>query len=168
VFAVLVFNLPALGALLLAGGVFAAAELGGYSAWRLVAGFGIMAIAGAALELKPAWRPRYFWIIPAWLVGLVGAGIALIDMKREVAGYVALGVAGAGVIAMTIYAAMRKPGGKWLMGVVGASTIVAGFQVIGYARPEWKHPVLYVVNAIALVAAIVCGVKLHRVRATSG
>jgi uncharacterized membrane protein HdeD (DUF308 family) len=89
-------------------------------------------------------------------------------MKREVAGDVALGVAGAGVIAMTVYAAMRKPGGKWLVGVVGASAIVAGFQVIGYARPEWKHPVLYVVNAIALVAAIVCGVKLHRVRATSG
>lgn len=164
---VLVFNLPALAVLVAAGGAFAAAELGGFSAWRLVAGFGIMAIAGAALELKPTWRPRYFWVIPAWLTGLVGAGIALLDMHEDVPGYIALGVAGTAVLGLTAYAVARKPGGRWLAGVVGASAIVAGFQVIGYARPEWKHPVLYAINAIALVTAIVCGVKLYRARATA-
>ncbi len=161
--AVLVFNLAAGALLVLAGGAAGATYALGQEPWAIVAGFAAMTLAGAALELRPAWRPRYFWVIPGWLTGLAGVGGVLVD-KQLTAGYVVLGVAALLVVAQIGHAIARKPGGKWLAGVVGASSIVAGFQVIGYARPEWKHPVLYVVNALALVAAIACGVQLYRAR----
>lgn len=162
----IVFNLAA-G--IIAALAFAAAAIAfalGKDPYWLVAGFGTMAIIGAALELapKPAWHPRYFWIVPAWLIGLVGLGAALIDAVDSTAGYVTLGVAGVGFIAVLVHASITKPGGKWLAGIVGACAIVVAWQWVGYARPEWKHPVLYGVNVVAMIAIVVCGVQLFRSR----
>lgn len=159
----LVFNLPALAVLVLSVGAFA---LGHYTAeaYELVIGFGAMTLVGAALEVKDAWRPRFFWVIPAWTAGVAGVGAALLDIGQTVPGAIAIAAGSAIVVALVARAIVMKPGGKWLAGLVGATCIVAGFQVIGAVRPEWKHPVLYVVNAIAFIAAIACGVQLYRAR----
>ena len=37
-------------------------------------------------------------------------------------------------------------------------------HVVGYFAPEHKHAVLYVVNAAAVIGAIVCAVKVYLVR----
>lgn len=93
---VLIFNLAAGTVAVLAIAVGAATHYTGYQPYWLVAGFAAMTAIGGALELHPkaAWHPRYFWIIPAWLTGLVDAGFALHD-AFDPAGYVTLGAAGA-------------------------------------------------------------------------
>jgi len=163
---VIVFNLGAAVAAVVAIAAAVVAHFAGSDAYWLLAGFGTMTIVGGALELapKPSWHPRYFWIVPAWLVGLVGSGAALYETVDPTAGYVTLGVAGVAFLAVLAHAFLTKPGGKWLAGLVGAGAIVSGFQWIGYARPEWKHPVLYVVNGVAMLAIVVFGVLLYRTR----
>jgi hypothetical protein len=163
---VLVFNWAGLVVLATAIAAWVIPQLVGEDALRLIAGFAAMTVAGIALELqpRPSWRPRYFWIIPAWLTGLGGTGLALDDLGYATIGYVVFGAAAAATAALLGYAIVKKPGGRWLLGVVAASTIVIGFQIIGYARPQWKHPVLYGVNAVALVAVVFCAVKLYRAR----
>jgi hypothetical protein len=163
---VLIFNLSAGAVLALSAATWGAVQLAGFERYRLVAGFAAMAILSILLELqrRPAWRPRYFWVVPGWLAGLTGEGLALRDAGSPVPGYLTLGAAGAAFVALIVHASIRRPGGRWLAGLAGAGAIVIGFQVIGYARPEWKHPVLYGVNAVALVAGIFCGVQLYRAR----
>jgi len=162
---VLVFNLAAGVAAVVAIAAAVIAHYAGSDGYVVLAGFGAMTIVGAALELapKPSWHPRYFWIVPAWLVGLVGSGAALYSVE-PIAGYVTLGVAGAALIAVLVHAYLTKPGGKWLAGLVGAGTIVSAWQWVGYARPEWKHPVLYGVNGAAMIAMVVFGALLYRSR----
>jgi len=163
---ILIFNLAAgaVGILAILGGVIA--HYAGFDRYSLVTAFATMTIVGGALELHPgaAWRPRYFWILPAWLIGLVGSGAALHDAVDPIAAYVTLGAAGAAFIAVLVHAYLTKPGGKWLAGLVGAGAIVTGWQWVGYARPEWKHPVLYGVNGAAMIAMVVFGVMLYRSR----
>lgn len=163
---VVVFNLAAAAVAILGVAAAAAAHYAGFPPYFLVAGFAAMTVIGGALELHPTstWHPRYFWIIPAWLTGLVGLGLALHDAVGPVPGYVTLAAAGAAFVGVLVHAWLRKPGGKWLAGIVGSGAIVTGFQLIGYYRPEWKHPVLYVVNAAALISMIFCGVQLYRAR----
>lgn len=163
---VLIFNLAAGAVAAVAAAAAAAAHFAGFDRYWLVAGFAAMTVLGGGLELhpRPSWHPRYFWIVPAWFVGLVGLGLALHDAVDPTAGFVALGAAAAAFLALTLFAIIRKPGGRWLAGVVGAGAIVSGFQWIGYARPEWKHPVLYGVNGVALVSMIFCAVQLYRAR----
>lgn len=163
---VLVFNLSAGAVLVVSAAVALIANAVGLELGPLVAGFAAMTIVGGALELqpKPSWRPRYFWIVPAWLIGLTATGIALLEASATTAGYAALGAAAFGFVALIAYAMIRKPGARWLAGLIGASTIVTGFQLLGYFKPEWKHPVLYAVNAVALVAVVWCSVKLYRAR----
>lgn len=163
---ILIFNLAAGAVAVLAIAIAAGTHYTPYQPYWLVAGFAAMAVIGGALELHPraAWHPRYFWIMPAWLTGLAGAGLALYDAVGPTAGHVTLAAAGAAFVAVLVHAWLYKPGGKWLAGIVGAGAIVTGFQLIGYYRPEWKHPVLYVVNALAMIAMVVCGVQLFRAR----
>ena len=163
---VLVFNLAAGAVAVLTIAVAAITHYTPYQPYWLVAAFGAMAVIGGALELhpKPTWHPRYFWIMPAWLTGLAGAGLALHAAVGPTAGYVTLAAAAAAFVAVLVHAWLYKPGGTWLAGIVGAGAIVTGFQLIGYYRPEWKHPVLYVVNAVALISVIFCGVQLYRAR----
>jgi hypothetical protein len=164
---VLVWNLPALGTIVAGGFGFLAGHLGGLSdGWAFVVGCATLTASGFALEVHPNdnLRPRLFWVVPSWFTGLVLGGGALLELGRAEAGYVTLGVAGIVVIALVARAIAGKPGGRWMAGLVGALAVVTAFQLVGYYRPEWKHPVLYAVNAIALVAAIVCGVMVHRAR----
>lgn len=163
---VLIFNLSAGAVLSLSAATWVAVQLAGFDLYRLVAGFAAMALLSIVLELqrRPSWRPRYFWIVPGWLAGLTGEGLALRDAGSPVPGYLTLGAAGAACVALIIHASLRRPGGRWLVSLVGAGAIVTGFQVIGYARPEWKHPVLYAVNAVALIASVFFGVQLYRAR----
>lgn len=163
---VLIFNLSAGAVLALSTATWIAFQLTGLDQYQLVAGFAVMALLSIVLELqqKPSWRPRYFWVVPGWLAGLTGEGLALRDAVGPVPGYLTLGAAGAAFVALIVHASTRRPGGRWLVGLVGAGAIVTGFQVIGYARPEWKHPVLYGVNAVALVAGILCAAQLYRAR----
>jgi hypothetical protein len=166
---VLIFNLSAGAVLALSAATWIAVQLAGFEPYRLVAGFAAMTLLSIVLELprKPSWRPRYFWIVPGWLAGLTGEGLALHHAVGPVPGYLTLGAAGAAFAALIVHASTRRPGGRWLVGLVGAGAIVIGFQVIGYARPEWKHPVLYGVNAVALVAVVLCGVQLYRARSAA-
>ncbi len=163
---VLVFNLAAGAIAALAVAAAAIAHVAGYDPYWLLAAFGTMTIVGGALELapNPSWHPRYFWIVPAWLLGLVGSGAAMFETVDPIAGYVTLGVAGAAFVAVLVHAYLTKPGGTWLAGLVGSGAIVSAWQWIGYARPEWKHPVLYVVNGAAMIAMVVFGVLLYRSR----
>jgi hypothetical protein len=163
---VIVFNLSGLIVLAAAIAAWVVPQLIGEDALRMIAGFGMMTAVGAALELQPRarWRPRYFWIVPAWLAGLGGTGLALLDHGQTTVGYAAFGVAAAITAALLGHAIVKRPGGRWLLGIVGAASIVIGFQIIGYARPAWKHPVLYGINAVALVAVVFCSVKLARAR----
>jgi len=163
---VLIFNLSAGAVLALSTATWIAFQLADLDRYQLVAGFAVMAVLSIVLELqrKPAWRPRYFWVVPGWLAGLTGEGLALRDAGSPVPGYLALGAAGAAFVALIVHASTRRPGGRWLVGLAGAGAIVMGFQVIGYTRPEWKHPVLYGVNAVALVAGVFCAVQLYRAR----
>ena len=163
---VLVFNLSAGVVLALSTATWIAFQLAGLDRYQLVAGFAVMALLSIGLELqrKPSWHPRYFWFVPGWLAGLTGEGLALRDAGYPVPGYLTLGAAGAAFVALIVHASTKRPGGRWLLGLAGAGAIVMGFQVIGYARPEWKHPVLYGLNAVALVAGIFCSVQLYRAR----
>jgi hypothetical protein len=163
---VLIFNLAAGAVGLLAIAAAAAAHFVGFDPYWLVAGFGAMTVIGGALELhpRPSWHPRYFWIMPAWLVGLAGTGLALRDAVDPVVGTVTLAAAGAAFIGVLVHAWLYKPGGKWLAGLVGAGAIVTSFQLVGYYRPEWKHPVLFAVNAAAMIAMVYFGVKLYQAR----
>lgn len=163
---VLIFNLSAGVVLALSAVSWGAVQLAGFDLYGLVVGFAVMTILSIVLELqrKPSWRPRYFWVAPGWLAGLTGEGLALHDAVGPIPGYLALGAAGVALVTLIVHASMRRPGGRWLVGLVGAAAIVVGFQVIGYARPEWKHPVLYGVNAVALAAVVFCAVRLHRAR----
>jgi len=144
---------------------WAAAQMAGFDAHKLIAGFGTMAVLGVALELqpKPKFRPRYFWIVPAWLIGALGAGMALQDVNVQL-GYATLGAAGLAVAAIVARDIARKPGGRWLTGLTVAAGIVAAFQIMGAVRPEWSHPALYVVNALAMAACVFYGWKLYRAR----
>jgi hypothetical protein len=164
---VLVFNLTALAVLAVSvGGAFAGHFAGLADGEAVALGFAVMTLAGVALELHPkaAWRPRFFWVVPAWFAGAMIGGGVLVDQDHAVPGAIALAGGGAAAAALVVRAIVAKPGGKWMAGLVGALAIVTGFQLIGYYRPEWKHPVLYAVNAIALIAAIACGVMVYRAR----
>jgi hypothetical protein len=163
---VLIFNLAGGAVLALSVATWIAFQLAGFDLYQLVAGFAVMSFLSIGLELqrKPSWRPRYFWVVPGWLAGLTGEGLALHDAGSPVPGYLTLGAAGAAFVALIVHASTRRPGGRWLVGLASAGAIVVGFQVIGYARPEWKHPVLYGVNAVALVASVFCAVQLYRAR----
>jgi hypothetical protein len=164
-----VFNRGGAVALVLAIAAWAGVQFLDYEPLRLVAGFAVMALIGIALEVQPApsWRPRYFWIVPAWLLGVGGTGLALREVQHVTLGNVVLGVAAASTAGVLGIAMAKKPGGRWLAGCVIAGAIVMSFQILGDARPEWKHPVLYVLNAAAFVALVFCGVKLHRSRTAS-
>ncbi|MBX3156693.1 MAG: hypothetical protein KF773_11875 [Deltaproteobacteria bacterium] len=165
--AVIVFNLPALATVLAGALGFAGGYAGGLAdGWALVTGCAAMTATGCALEVHPSarLRPRFFWVVPAWFAGLAIGGVALIELERATAGYVALGVAAAASAGLIVRAIAGKPGGAWMAGLVGALAIVIGFQLIGYFRPEWKHAVLYAVNALAMIAAIACGVMVYRAR----
>jgi hypothetical protein len=164
----LVFNLA--GAISLGLGIAAwiAAQVVGHDELRLIAGFGTLALIATALELQPkeAWRPRYFWIVPGWLAGALGLGTALLE-THATAGYAVLAAAGlalAGVLARDM---ARKPGARWLAGLLLAGAVVAAWQLAGYARPGWQHPALYAINAVAMLACLVCSVQLYRARKTS-
>ena len=163
---VIVFNRAGILVLAVSVAAWAGSQGVGFESWRLVAGFAVMAPLGIVLELqkRPSWRPRYFWLLPAWLTGLAGLGASLLDVGMTLAGGVVIGLGGAAVLAKLGWAILHKPGGSWLAGAAIAGTVVLGFQLLGYARPEWHHPVLYVVNAVALVAAIVCAYKMHLAR----
>lgn len=144
---------------------WALAQVAGHPAMKLIVGFGVLMLVAVALELRlqPETRPRYFWIVPAWLIGALGLGCALIDVN-SVTGYavvVAASAATATVIARDI---KRKPGGGWLGGLLVAGAVVASWQVVAFTHPEWKHPLLYGVNGVAMLVCLVCGVQLFRAR----
>ncbi|MDX2089183.1 MAG: hypothetical protein SFX73_15105 [Kofleriaceae bacterium] len=85
-------------------------------------------------------------------------------MNMPLAGGLAFGLGGVARLIDLGLAMTHKPGGNWLAGAVGAGAVVLGFQILEDARPEWKLPVLYVVNAVALGIAIVCAYRFHRLQ----
>jgi hypothetical protein len=163
---VVVLNSAGVLTLALAISAWALAQATGFEPYKLVAGFGVMGLVGALLEAQPKarWRPRYFWIMPAWVPGFVGSGMALRHVGLAGWGNLSLGIAAAVFFALFARAATTKPGGRWLVLLGAAASVVVGFQVLGAIRPEWKHPVFYVINALALLACVAFALKLYRAR----
>jgi hypothetical protein len=121
-------------------------EAGAAEYVALVSGFGAGTLAALALELfaAPKWRPRVFWIVPVWMVGLLGAGVAVFEPVSPIlGGALIVGAAVAFAIHVAMYS--RRPGGRWV-GFMVAATVVYVVEVLAEheltdAKPWWGYAI---------------------------
>jgi hypothetical protein len=161
----LVFNRSGLLVFALAFLAWVGAQEASLSPYRLVAGFGVMALLGLLLELQPraAWRPRLFWVVPAWLVGSIGFGFALRAGVNERAGSIVLALVALALVALFVVE-LRKPGAKWLVATVSATAVATGIQLLG---PQWKGAALTVLNVAVLFTLLACLKQLVETRSAA-
>ena len=144
----MVFNHTAfaVGALAALVAIVVDKEAGAAEYVALVSGFGAGTVAALALELfaPPTWRPRVFWIVPVWTIGLAGAGVAVFEPVSPLLGAALVGGA---AIAFAIHVAMysRRPGGRWV-GVMVAATVLYVVEVLAEqahtaAKPWWGYAI---------------------------
>jgi hypothetical protein len=94
--------------------------------------------------LRREWRPRLFWIVPVWTVGVAGAGAALMMGDRPIPGAALIG---AGAVAFAIHVAVqsRKPGGRWVgvmvAAIVGILAETLAEQAVTSAKPWWGYAI---------------------------
>lgn len=155
----LVVAIASLAAALAAEGLVGFGETD--STASLLTGFALMAGLGGVAEwrLSPANRPRYFWIFPAWIVGLAAIGLILHDRIHVPAGIAVLSAAGL-AFAVHVVLETRGPGGKWVawMGAATLGLLVESLleEWLVEGKPWWGvaiRSVLIVVLAYATARA---------------
>ncbi|TGK32570.1 hypothetical protein EHQ12_18330 [Leptospira gomenensis] len=120
-----------------------------WNPWGMLTFCSILAIAGGILEitLGQKFRPRYFYLIPAWLTGICGIGLIVWE-RNEWAGYAIF--AGTSIpFYLWIRDEVKRPGGKWVYGLLGGLSSILLIQIWMQGKPSIASHVLNV-GAISL------------------
>ncbi|MBM9576194.1 hypothetical protein JWG45_03415 [Leptospira sp. 201903070] len=101
-----------------------------WNPWGLLVFCSILTLGGGILELTldEKIRPRYFFLIPAWLIGICGIGLVVRE-RYELWGNVIF----AGILiplSFWIRAESKKPGGMWVFALLGSLILIATIQIL--------------------------------------
>ncbi|MBM9501072.1 hypothetical protein JWG44_12495 [Leptospira sp. 201903071] len=101
-----------------------------WNPWGLLIFCSILALVGGILEvtLDEKNRPRYFFLIPAWLVGFCGVGLVVRERNELWGNAIFVGI----LIPLSFWirSESKRPGGKWVFGFLSSLILIATIQVL--------------------------------------
>ncbi len=123
-----------------------------WNPWGILIFCSILSLAGGILELTldQRIRPRYFYLIPAWLVGVCGIGLVIREMHTFWGNVIFAGI----LIPLSFWirSESKKPGGKWVFTLIGSLVLLLTTQILmqgedGPTPSIWSH----IANGISIL-----------------